>query len=237
MLYSMVGLGGGSTYLALLALFSFSYAPSYYYMPQVSLICNIIVVSGGGWFFWKSGYLRWRLILPFVMTSIPSAYFGGHVSISKKKFSILLGFSLFLAAIRMFLSEVKKSDSTLNNKKIFLWALPIGASLGFLSGLVGIGGGIYLAPLLILMGWANSKEAAAASSVFILVNSVSGLVGQYLKIGSFYPLHEILPLMLAVFLGGQLGSRIGSQYISKQVIQRMGACLVLLAAVRLLMSL
>ena len=111
----------------------------------------------------------------------------------------------------------------------------MGAALGFLSGLVGIGGGIYLAPLLILMGWADSKEAAAASSIFILVNSLSGLAGQYLKVGEFYSIHDILPLLIAVALGGQIGSRIGSQYISKIVVQRVGACLVLWAAARLLM--
>ncbi|QQR81299.1 MAG: sulfite exporter TauE/SafE family protein [Deltaproteobacteria bacterium] len=230
-LYSMVGLGGGSTYLALLALFSFSYAS----MPQVSLMCNIIVVVGGVWFFWKSGYVRWRLILPFVITSIPAAYWGGHVTISKKIFSLLLGVSLLVAALRMLLGEIQKTKTPFDLKKIFLWALPMGAGLGFLSGLVGIGGGIYLAPLLILMGWADSKEAAAASSVFILLNSLSGLAGQYLKVGSFYSIQEILPLLIAVWMGGQIGSRIGSQYISKLVIQRVGACLVFFAAARLLM--
>ncbi len=235
LVYSMAGFGGGSTYLALLALFSCPYES----MPKVVLLCNLVVVTGGSWFFIRAGYLPLRKILPFFLASIPMAYLGGSIPIGKTPFFWLLAISLLGAALRMFISEkVFESSQVLSMKKVWGIGLPVGAFLGLISGLVGIGGGIFLSPLLLLMGWTNAKESAAAASLFILVNSFAGLVGQFSKvgpsIGGVLNFSFILPLMLAVFVGGQIGSRLGSNKISKLVLQRITGGLILFVALQIL---
>ncbi|MBI3541139.1 MAG: sulfite exporter TauE/SafE family protein [Deltaproteobacteria bacterium] len=231
--YSMVGLGGGSTYLALLALFAVSYSS----IPQIALLCNLVVVVGGYWFFWKAGHFSLRRVLPFIVTSIPMATWGGSIPIEKKVFMLLLGLSLGVAALRMLLSDkVFESRFPLSWKRAWAVGIPVGALLGFLSGLVGIGGGIYLAPVLLLLGWADSKQAAAAASFFILVNSIAGFGGQLMKGGFMISWGMVLPLLFAVFLGGQIGSRLGSQTIPKLALQRVTAILILAVVARLLIQ-
>ncbi len=231
LVYSMAGFGGGSTYLALLAFFSFPYA----LMPKIALLCNLTVVTGGTWFFYKEGYLSWRRILPFIISSIPMAYWGGSVVVGKRLFTLLLAISLIVAALRLFLSDrAFEAKMPLEWKKSWIVGLPLGAVLGFLSGLVGIGGGIYFAPVLLLLGWADAKQAAASASLFILVNSVAGLAGQFAKGEGFISVEGIVPLVVAVFLGGQIGSRIGARSVPKLVLQRMTAVLILFVSGRLL---
>jgi len=231
LIYSMAGFAGGSTYLALLALFSFPYES----IPKVALLCNLIVSTGGTWLFFRAGHLSFRRILPFVVTSIPMAYLGGATPIGKTLFTWLLGLSLMVAALRMLLADkVFESREILSWKTAWVVGIPVGALLGFLSGLVGIGGGIYLAPVLLLMGWANSKQAAASASFFILVNSLSGLAGQLTKGGFTLAAESFLPLLIAVFLGGQIGSRLGSQRLPKVILQRLAAGLILFVSGRLL---
>jgi uncharacterized protein len=231
LLYSVAGFGGGSTYIAVLLLFSFPYES----VPKISLACNLVVVAGGTYLFAKEGHLPWRKILPFVVGSIPAAYFGGKFPIGKTLFSVLLGISLLAAAIRMLLSEgsfVERQE--VSEKKAWALGLPLGALLGGLAGLVGIGGGIFLSPLLYVLGWADAKEAAASAAFFILVNSVAGLAGQYAKSAVVPDLHFLLPLLLAVFAGGQVGGRLGSRTLPKFAIQRATALLVLWVSLRLL---
>lgn len=234
LMYSMVGFGGGSTYLALLALCSVSYAT----MPKIALLCNLVVVSGGCYFFIKAGYFSPRKILPFIVSSLPAAYLGGRMPIDKTLFLWLLTLSLAVAGLRMLIQEsafvVRREVGW---QETWLVGLPIGAGLGFLSGLIGIGGGIFLAPILLLLGWAHAKEVAAAASVFILVNSAAGLLGQLTKLSDFSTLNLLLPLAAAVFLGGQIGSRLGSGRISKLALQRMTALLILFISGRLLWGL
>lgn len=232
--YSMVGFGGGSTYLALLALFAFPYEA----MPKVALVCNLVVVSGGCYFFVKSGYFSARKVLPFIVSSIPFAYFGGQLSIGKEVFTLLLALSLGVAALRMLLSQDGfKLRKEVSWKQAWLVGIPVGAALGGLAGLIGIGGGIFLLPVLYLLGWANAKEAAAAASFFILVNSIAGLVGQFAKNPEFADWTFLIPLALAVFLGGQIGSRIGSGTMPKVVLQRVAGVLILFVSARLLWGL
>lgn len=231
--YSMAGLGGGSTYLALLVLFAFPHTV----VPKMALLCNLTVVVGGCWFFARAGYFSLKRLLPFVVTSIPMAYWGGTIPIGKDVFAILLGGSLLVAALRMLLSDQAfEARLSLSWRHAWLVGIPLGAVLGFLSGLVGIGGGIYLSPVLLLLGWANSKQAAASASFFILLNSVAGLLGQGTKGGAAWDSALVWPLLIAVFLGGQLGSRIGSQHISRLVLQRVSALLILLVSIKLLLS-
>ncbi len=229
-LYSSAGLGGGTTYLALLALFSFSYTS----IPIFALSCNILVVSGGFWHFYRAGHFRLKNVLPFLITSIPLAYLGGSLSISKKVFSLLLAISLACAAFRLFLRDEEKALQELSWKEAYILGLPVGGLIGFLSGLIGIGGGIFLSPLLMLFRWANSKQAAAAASLFILVNSISGLLGQLSKGASFEALPSLLPLLIAVFLGSQVGARLGAFQLSKFTLQRVSAVILLFSSARIL---
>jgi hypothetical protein len=234
LLYSSVGFAGGSTYLALLALFAFPYAA----MPKVALLCNLIVAAGGFYVFFREGFLSPKKVFPFVVTSIPAAYAGGSIPISKTAFLWMLSLSLLFAGLRLFFSEkafaAQKEVSWAQTWKV---GLPLGAMLGFFSGLVGIGGGIFLAPLLYFLGWAHAKEVATASSFFILVNSLSGLLGQISKSTWTLDGALVLPLAAAVFLGGQIGSRLGAGTFPKLLLQRGTAALILFISGRLLWGL
>lgn len=229
--YAMGGLAGGSTYLALLVLFQYPYGS----IPKIALLCNLIVSAGGTWHFVKARHLDLKRVLPFLITSIPAAYLGGRIPIGKEIFTLLLGLSLTAAAARLLILdralEALKAPDFRNT-----WAvgLPVGAALGFFSGLVGIGGGIFLAPVLLFLRWAGPRQAAAAASLFILVNSTSGLLGQFTKGGIDIPTAHIVPLVASAFLGGQIGSRVGTGRIPSLALQRITGFLILTVALRLL---
>ncbi|MBI2337246.1 MAG: sulfite exporter TauE/SafE family protein [Deltaproteobacteria bacterium] len=224
MVYSMAGLGGGSTYLALLVLFAFPFQ----LVPKVALVCNLLVVTGGFYHFYRAGHFSFKQVLPFVLTSIPMAFWGGSFVIGKTLFSILLGFSLFVAGCRLLWAGRSFTiQREIGLGHVLMVGLPTGALLGWLSGLVGIGGGIFLSPILLFLGWADSKRAAAAASFFILVNSLAGLMGQMVKDGSGFDLPIIGVLGLAVIAGGQLGSRMGAYAISKLTLQKISALLIM----------
>ena len=229
LLYSLVGFGGGSSYLAILVLVGIPFDD----LPQAALICNLIVTIGGCWHFYRAGYFKFKNVIPFIITSVPMAYWGGGLLIDTKLFCLLLGVSLSAVAFRFLMP----SDKFLESKSISwkqAWQIgPIlGAVLGFLAGVVGIGGGIFLSPILLLMRWVNIKEAAASASFFIVVNSAAGLAGQWQKTGA--PEKWVLPLALMAFLGGQIGSRMGAYKIPKIHLQKALAALVLYVAFKLL---
>ena len=231
MLYASVGFGGGSTYTALLVLTG----ANYLIIPIISLSCNILVVSGNSVQYLRAGYVSWARIWPFLTLSVPMAWIGGFIHIPKIYFSGLLAVSLLFAG----LSLLRKRDTVLAGDS----ALPlpvsvfIGASLGLLSGIVGIGGGIFLAPILHKMSWGSAKHIAALCSLFILVNSVSGLVGQLMKHGSLHIIQDaqiywlLLPM---VMLGGFLGNRLSMTIFSEHIIRKLTALLILFVAMRLL---
>lgn len=227
--YSMVGFGGGSSYLAVLALVGLPYQT----IPPIALICNILVAGGGFTHFYKGGHFHLKKVLPFAVLSIPMAYFGGKVLIQKELFFLLLGVSLLVAAIRMMIPDnYFEKAREVSRKEAWTLGLPTGAGLGFLSGLVGIGGGIFLSPLLLLMKWANVKEAAACASFFIVVNSLAGFLGQLQKGTAHF--EYLLALGISVLVGGQIGSRLGSFYLPKMILQRVLCVLILVVAVKLL---
>lgn len=234
LLYSMAGFGGSSAYNALLVLFGTDFR----IYPIVALICNLIVVSGGCWFFLKRGHFSARLLLPFVVTSIPMAHLTGRISIDKDLFLSVLGISLLLAGVIMlFNRQLQKHIMTPeSNHNLWLWGLPLGAGLGGLAGLVGIGGGIFLSPVLYLLGWGTAQQIAATASGFIFVNSLAGLSGQYFKVTESIGLNPVLefwPAFIAVFVGGQIGSRLSSEHLPAEIIQRLTAALVLYVALRI----
>ncbi len=228
--YASAGLGGGSTYLALLFLFQFPYTS----IPKVALLCNLVVVSGGLYHYIRSRNLSLPLVLPFCVSSIPFSYLGGRILISKEYFLALLGFSLFIAGLRMLFSQkIISKELKVEKQKSWWVGLAVGGVLGFLSGLVGIGGGIFLAPLLYFMGWGSSKQIAASASFFIFVNSLFGLLGQWTKETHFISMPGFFLLLLAVFLGGQVGSRLSVGRLSSFALQRATAFLILAAAGRI----
>lgn len=234
LVYSAVGFGGGSSYIAALALFDYPYES----IPVVALICNVIVVSGGIYNFRKNGHFKWSLFWPFVVSSIPMAFIGGRIPVSKEFFLILLGVSLFLIAVRLLLINRGTKDYSEYKMPRTSVALLLGAVLGLVAGMVGIGGGIFLAPLLLHLRWGLPKQIAATAALFILLNSLSGLAGQFVKGTSMIDLLDYWPLFLSVFIGGQIGSRIGSgQVLSHRTVKDLTALLILFVSLRIFYTL
>ena len=232
LLYASVGFGGGSTYSALLALSGFDFR----LLPILSLVCNIAVVAGSTVRFARAGVTPWRGALVLTGIAAPAALLGGLTPIAEGAFFTVLGASLVFAGMALFLPH-KVSDR--QPTAIARW-MPVAAlPLGYLSGLVGIGGGIFLAPLLHLSRWADAKAVAATASLFILVNSLFGLAGQLLKNGPDRLGEAIafgLPLMIAVVIGGQAGSLIALRFFSQRVIRIMTASLTIWVGGRLLLA-
>lgn len=230
-LYAAVGFGGGSTYNALLALWGVDYR----ILPAIALLCNIIVVTGGSIRFARAGLVPWRRLWPILMLSAPLAWLGGRTPISESLFTGLLGLSLLIAGVLLLFQPERRDDLPDSQSRIVTPL--IGAGVGLLSGLVGIGGGIFLAPVMHLIGWARAKRIAACASVFILVNSIAGLAGQIMKIADPVLEAELLsywPLGLAVLISGQLGSIIGIRLLPASLVRRVTAVLILYVAVRML---
>ncbi len=228
LLYSSAGFGGGSTYLALLVLFGFDYTE----IPGIALLCNIVVVGAGTFRFLRTGTLSLRRALPFILGSIPFAYWGGRIPIGRSLFFVLLGIALLIAGLRLLFSEHFHLEKTGQKQRPLgsLCALAIGAAIGFFSGLVGIGGGIFLAPLLYFLRWGKAREIAATASLFILLNSLSGLIGQWQK-GHMLPFDiGFIPLALAVSTGGWLGTGLVLERFSPHTLSRVTGGLVSFAA-------
>lgn len=226
--YSSVGFGGGSSYLALLALFNIEFKA----LRLIALVCNIIVVTGSTYVFYKSGFLKLKKIFPLVICSIPLAYLGGRLKISETVFFVLLAISLLLAGIWLLIQKdnpESKEQTPTNNKLNMVF----GSGIGFLSGIVGIGGGIFLSPLLHLTHWDKAKIIAATASFFILVNSVAGIAGQLSTKIPDLNIQLVAMLSVSVFLGGQIGSRLSANRINPVVIKRLTGILVLFVALRL----
>ncbi|MCD2421415.1 sulfite exporter TauE/SafE family protein [Niabella pedocola] len=229
--YAAVGFGGGSSYLAILAMYGLPFKE----LRLIALICNIIVVSGGVYIYIRNGQVRWKKTLPLILLSIPMAYLGAVVRISQDTFFIILGCSLIAAAVLLWIKTKPASITEIKEpvKKAFLKNSALGGAIGFLSGMVGIGGGIFLSPVLNLMKWDLPRIIAATASLFILVNSVSGIAGQLSAIQGTIDHTRILLLCGAVFIGGQAGSRMSIQF-NPVVIRRLTAVLVFCAGIEVL---
>ncbi|WP_420322539.1 sulfite exporter TauE/SafE family protein [Flagellimonas sp.] len=229
-LYSAVGFGGGSSYLAILALVITSFLT----IRSTALLCNLTVVSGSCILFYKNGHFHLRKFLPFVITSIPLAFLGASFRLQEHIFFIILAMALIISAFALiYQTRGLKPNYALKKYPNYLSYL-LGAAIGLLSGLVGIGGGIFLAPVLNHMKWDKPIVIAALASFFILVNSVSGLAGLFWNdsFQVFWP--EILGLLIAVLLGGQLGVRISLGKLSAKRIRLLTAVLVLFVGIRVL---
>ncbi len=233
LLYASVGFGGGSTYSALLALAGTSAA----LLPIVSLSCNIVVVTGSTVRFARGREVPWRGALLLALVAAPMAFLGGLTPIREKTFLLLLGASLVVAGLTLLLPRAPEREGQPAPLAKFM---PLAAApLGYLAGLVGIGGGIFLAPLLHLTRWNSARKIAATTSLFILINSVTGLTGQLTKNGPEKfgeALSGALPLLIAVVIGGQLGSLLAIRFLPEQVIRWLTAALTIWAGSQLLLS-
>jgi len=230
LLYASVGFGGGSTYIALLVLAGVSAQ----LVPVVAPLCNIVVVTGGTIRFSRAGLVPWRRVLPLVLVSAPLAYLGGLTPIKQATFIALLAMSLLVAGLLLLFQRTRAATAT--RKTTTVTDAALGGAVGYLSGLVGIGGGIFLSPLQHLMRWAPPRQIAATASVFILVNSLAGLGGQLTKLGTvgLVPLVEFWPLVVAVLIGGQIGTHAGIRVFSEPMVRRATAVLILYVAGQLL---
>lgn len=229
-LYSSVGFGGGSSYLAILALTGILFTQ----IRATALLCNIVVVSGNVFLFYQQKKIDFKKILPLVLMSIPLAYLGGYLKISQQFFFILLGVTLLFAAISMWISKRIISNDEKKQQTNILTNLSFGGSIGFISGMVGIGGGIFLAPLLHLTNWDTPKKIAATASFFILVNSIAGLLGQYSNPDFIIDWNLTSILLMTVFIGGQIGSRISNKLFTPIQLKKATAILIAFVSLKIL---
>jgi len=224
-LHSSVGLGGGSSYTALMAIFSVNYLT----IPPISLTLNLIVTSIGSFNFIRKRHASFRLILPFFITSIPMAYLGGSLRLPKEIFLWILLVSLIIVALRIYAWKETTLKLDLGKAQKIVLSLIIGSVLGLIAGIVGIGGGIYLVPLIIILGLGTQKQAAACGAIFILLNSLVGLIAHIQKNSVDYL--NIIPLIAAVIIGGSLGSYLGASKFSPKTMEKFLGVVILVAIV------
>jgi hypothetical protein len=229
-LYSSVGFGGGSTYLALLLIGGIPY----FIFPVIALSCNIIVVSGNCFNYIRAGNLNLKLLIPYLIGSIPLAFIGGSLLIEKRLFEILLFLVLTTAGSLLLLNFKSYDDKEENYIKIPIpVSISIGGVLGFISGVVGIGGGIFLSPILFLIRAGRPKHIVTTASLFILINSVSGIIGQLTKNAVINEIPNYWYLLVAVLIGGQLGNFLNLRIFPTRILALVTAILVIFVAVRM----
>ena len=229
-LYSSVGFGGGSTYLALLLIGGIPY----FIFPVIALCCNIIVVSGNCFNYIRAGNTNIKLLIPYLIGSIPLALIGGSLPIEKRLFEILLFLVLSVAGILLLLNFKSYDDKEENYIKIPMpVSILIGGALGFISGIVGIGGGIFLSPILFLIRAGRPKHIITTASLFILINSISGIIGQLTKNAVLAEISNYWYLLAAVLVGGQLGNFLNLKIFPTRILALITAMLVIFIAVRM----
>ena len=227
-LYAAVGHGGASGYLALMAIFGM--------MPEImkptALLLNLFVSLSAFVLFYKEGHFKWKIFLPFALASIPFSFLGGMIALDVSIYKKILGILLLIPVVRL-ATFPNKDYYDLKQSTLFL-SLLIGACIGFLSGLIGIGGGIILSPVLLLLAWTNQKQTAAISALFIFVNSLSGLAGQLTKGINFQS--EMFVLVGVAFAGGSVGAWFGARKFNQNILKYLLATVLLMASVKLLLT-
>ena len=230
LIYSSVGFGGGSTYLAILLIWGVPYT----IFPVIALVCNIIVVCGNSINFIRSKNININLLFPYLIGSIPFAFIGGSISIEKSLFEILLFCILSVAGIFLLIeSKAFNKEKIKINKIPRLISISIGSIIGFMSGIVGIGGGIFLSPLLFLMKAGYPRHITSSASLFILINSIFGIAGQLTKDQVLNQVITYWPLFLSVLIGGQIGSILNIKFLSNKILALITSFLVIFVAIRM----
>ena len=227
-LYAAVGHGGASGYLALMAIFGM--IPEI--MKPTALLLNLFVSLSAFLFFYKEGHFKWKIFLPFALASIPFSFLGGMIALDASIYKKILGVLLLIPVVR--LAAFPNKDIHDLKQSTFFLSLLIGACIGFLSGLIGIGGGIILSPVLLLLAWTNQKQTAAISALFIFVNSLSGLAGQLTKGINFQS--EMFILVGVAFAGGSVGAWLGAKKFNQNILKYLLATVLLMASVKLLLT-
>ncbi len=229
--YACVGLGGGSSYAALMVVFGFSSLS----IPNLSLLLNLIATTVSCFNFIRRGHLRLELITPFVLTSLPMAWLGGTLLVSEHVFKLLMALSLIVVLVRIYGWNDTAFRFRFSRTQVVLVSLLTGAVLGFLAGIIGIGGGIFLVPVILVLGLGTIKQAAACGVVFVWLNSLAGLVSRSRY--NFVDFSAYLPLIFAVLIGGAIGSQIGSSKIDPRLMEKLLGFVIAVAVILLLRSL
>ena len=224
-LYSSVGHGGASGYLALMAFFSFPTDT----MRITALLLNIFVSLIAFSQYYRSGFFKWSLFIPFAIASIPAAFFGGLFTVDAGIYKKILALLLIFPVIKLAGLKVS-TEQPIKSINIYV-ALVIGAVIGFFSGMIGIGGGIILSPVILLLHWANMKQSAAVSALFIFVNSIAGLAGCFTK--DFHFNNQMGAMIAIALVGGVAGSYFGAKIIENKLLKRMLAAVLVIASVKL----
>ena len=227
--YAAVGHGGASAYIAAMALAGIAPAE----MRPVALLLNILVSSLGTWKFYRAGFFRWRLFWPFAVVSIPMAYLGGAITLPGNAYKILVGVVLLYAAWQLWRSGKSGEEMRAVREPPLGWAMAIGAAMGLLAGLTGVGGGIFLSPLLLMLGWAGTKQTSAVAAPFILVNSLAGLAAVLVAKNAVLPAYVGI-LVPAVLIGGWLGAEYGSRRFANPLVRRVLAVVLALAGAKMI---
>jgi len=226
-LYSSVGHAGASGYIAIMALFGFAAAS----IKPTALVLNILVASIGTFQFWRAGHFSWSLFWPFALLSVPAAFVGGYLHLVPSVFKPLVGVVLLYSAARLFF---RREDPAVVRPPGKPTAIGVGAGIGLLSGLTGTGGGIFLTPLLLFCGWAHTRPAAAISALFILLNSIAGLVGHF---SSGQPIPSFAwVLAVAAVIGGTFGSHLGSRRFPIRTVSLLLAVVLIIAGTKLILT-
>ena len=229
-LYSSVGFGGGSTYLALLLIWD----TPYYIFPIIALFCNIIVVTGNSINYIRAGNHNFKLLIPFLIGSIPLSFLGGTLIINKETFELLLFLVLSIAGVLLLINNKSYEDENIIIKKLNLFfSVTIGSFLGLISGIVGIGGGIFLSPILFLLKADKPKNIVTTASLFILINSLSGILGQLTKKNMLNEITSYWPLFFAVLIGGLFGNYLNLKIFSNRILALITSLLVIFVAFRM----
>ena len=229
-LYSSVGFGGGSTYLALLLI----WGVPFFVFPVIALFCNIIVVSGNSFNYIRAGNINLKLLTPYLIGSVPMAYIGGSLPIEKQFFEILLFLVLSISGVLLLFNFKSYDDKEESYRKIsFIVSISIGGVLGFVSGIVGIGGGIFLSPILFLMRAGRPKHIVTAASLFILINSIFGVFGQLTKDTVLIEVQNYWYLLFVVLIGGQIGNFLNLKIFPTKILTLVTAFLILFVSARM----
>jgi uncharacterized protein len=229
LLFSSVGHGGASAYLATFALIGMAPAS----MRPAALCLNVLVASIGLYKFYRAGAFNWRLFWPIALTSVPAAFIGGQITLPNQTYKILVGLCLVFAAFTIFM-RANKQDDVIVKPVAKPVLLGLGASLGFLAGLTGVGGGIFLSPILLYFGWAKTKVISGVAAAFILVNSMSGLLGVLSKSATLPT--GLVYWALAAVLGGLIGAEYGSKRLTNPVIRKLLALVLLFAGSKMVLG-
>lgn len=230
-LQSITGLGGGTLYISALTLTDVNYI----YIPVIALISNTISASAASYFFYRKKYLSFTLIKPFLITAIPAAYIGGNILVSEKIFSVVLLLVMLLVSIKMLFLHTKKS--VVDKNPHIVLKLILGAIAGILSGIIGIGGAIFLVPMLYYYNLATPKEITASAVLFVLINSSFGLLGHIIKLSDLSFVYSFMPLFLASFIGGKTGSFLTVKKLPEKNIQKITTAVILAVCLKILTDL